>query len=153
MSDDLTFLDAGVVHVRGNGSTRFPVIDRSKAPAGRYAVVAVRLDDDPAEPLNALGDQMLADSARWFPDLHTDRSTQVVHFALGLAGEVGELVNLVKKWNRGDPVDLREAIGHEVADVLTYLLDLARSLEIDVDAAVAEKRAICESRWGKKVPR
>jgi NTP pyrophosphatase (non-canonical NTP hydrolase) len=100
--------------------------------------------------LNDLGDRMVADSERWFPKLHETDHSAAVHFALGLAGEVGELVNLVKKVNRGSTsyVDVLADLAYEVADVLVYLLDLARVLGIDVDRALAEKHAICEARWG-----
>lgn len=73
--------------------------------------------------LNDLADRGLSDSARWFPELH--RRGQIglaVHYALGLGGEAGELLEAPD-----DP--------DEFADVLIYALDLARILGGDLDAA------------------
>lgn len=97
-----------------------------------------------------LSKQYLADSERWFPDLHLTPTSQIVHFGLGLAGEAGEVANLIKKFNRGSIrlLELRDEIAHEIADVIAYALDLAAVLDIDVDEALSEKRAICEARWG-----
>lgn len=92
----------------------------------------------------------LADSKAWFPDVHRSDHHAVVHFALGIAGEVGELVNLVKKVNRGSTTfaDEMVKIQHEAADVLIYLMDIAETLGIDLAAAVEAKRAILIERWG-----
>ena len=103
-------------------------------------------------PLSTLGKAMLSDSERWFPVLHGGRHAAVTHFALGLGGEVGEVLNLIKKVNRHDfsYPEIKEALSLELADVITYLLDLATVLEIDMDVAVAEKRSICAARWDTK---
>lgn len=73
--------------------------------------------------LNTLADRGLADSARWFPELHERGQLGLaVHYALGLGGEAGELLD--------DPDS-----SHELADVVIYALDLGRILGADLDAA------------------
>jgi len=93
------------------------------------------------------------DSQHWFPDVHADDRTAAVHFSLGIAGEVGELVNIVKKANRsgrwnGYVHDHHADLRHEAADVAIYLLDLCAALNIDLAYAIDEKRAILIERWG-----
>lgn len=92
-----------------------------------------------------------AQSRRWFPELHRDKKTEVVHFALGLAGEVGEVVNIVKKWHRGDYVsiiELEAQVGDELADVQIYLMDLAQALGVDLAEEVELKTEFNEKRFG-----
>lgn len=85
-----------------------------------------------------------------------------LEWAGSLAGEVGELCNEVKKLKRhdegrvGSGGDLtREErvrrIGHEMADVLTYLDLLAATLEIDLWQASVEKFNIVSARVGSTV--
>ena len=52
--------------------------------------------------INELAERQHADSVRWFPSVHnpvdlTGREHAVMHFALGIAGEAGEIANKVKK--------------------------------------------------------
>lgn len=116
--------------------------------------------------LSAMQAKAAANSERWFPELH-DRLVwdQIIHQSLGLAGEAGEFVNLIKKLNRVlVPADAilnaslledgpqepatRLALADELADVLTYTLNLASLLGVDLVAAFERKQAICEERWG-----
>ena len=101
--------------------------------------------------LKAMGNAATANSKRWFPELHERPGIdQIVHMALGMAGEVGEVANIVKKINRyqvirpGQHADLAE----ELADVFTYLLNLATLLDIDLVTEFDRKQEICEQRWG-----
>lgn len=102
--------------------------------------------------LNELAETCLANSKRWFPAMHTATWDQVTHMTLGLAGEAGEVANLVKKVNRGSDhlSRMRPDLALELADVLTYTLNLAACLNIDLEEALATKQAICEQRWGKR---
>ncbi|HUU94050.1 MAG TPA: hypothetical protein VM238_22895 [Phycisphaerae bacterium] len=59
-------------------------------------------------------------------------------WACAMAGEVGEVCNLIKKRRRGELVDAR-AIAAELADVVTYADLLARRLDINLGMAVACK--------------
>jgi len=55
-----------------------------------------------------------------------------------LGGEVGELLNLIKKMRRGDSVSLTE-VAKEAADVLAYLDLLCVRLGIDLESATIAK--------------
>jgi NTP pyrophosphatase (non-canonical NTP hydrolase) len=92
------------------------------------------------------------DSKYWFPDIWEKPTGPTIHFALGLAGEVGELINLLKKANRkGDATKVdKEAAEKEIADIFIYLVDLAHSLGINVWDAYGVKHAELEERWGKR---
>ncbi|SHF88221.1 nucleotide pyrophosphohydrolase [Streptoalloteichus hindustanus] len=74
--------------------------------------------------------------------------------AMALGGECGELLALLQ-WHgaeeagrrvREDP-DFRRRFGHELADVLNYLLRLARNADLDLLAVAREKLAINERRY------
>jgi NTP pyrophosphatase (non-canonical NTP hydrolase) len=69
---------------------------------------------------------------------------------LALMGEVGELADLLKKKRRGDAVPYSE-IHDEFADILIYLLQLARYLRIDPSRAVAAKFNLVSIRLGSTV--
>jgi len=105
--------------------------------------------------LRDLQERAIADSRFWFPGVHETQQSSVVHFSLGIAGEVGELVNLIKKRNRDDwPMcfvggEWTEKVAHEAADVAIYLLDICAELDIDLEAAIEAKRAILIERWGQ----
>lgn len=85
-----------------------------------------------------------------------------LEWAGSLAGEVGELCNEIKKLKRADegrvgsgaetPREERiRRIGHEMADVLTYLDLLAAALEIDLWGATVEKFNIVSDRVSSDV--
>ncbi len=103
-----------------------------------------------------LGRRGLRDSEAWFPGLHDgDPFDLITHYALGLAGEVGELINLIKKANRDRagglapfPPERLDMVRAETADVLIYLLALAAMLGVDPAAAIEMKRAELIERWG-----
>lgn len=59
-------------------------------------------------------------------------------WACAVAGEVGELCNLIKKRRRGDDIQ-PSAIGDEVADVVIYLDLLCTKLGLDLTTVVASK--------------
>ena len=67
-------------------------------------------------------------------------------WACAVAGEVGEMCNLIKKENRGDKLDrdgitpiTPELIGKEAADVVIYLDMLCQRLGIDLATAIVNK--------------
>ena len=105
--------------------------------------------------LAALQQRAIQDSRAWFPAVHESQRSAVIHFGLGIAGEVGELVNLIKKanreatWNVLDGGDKwRTALAHEAADVAIYLMDICSELGIDLSDAIEAKRSILIERWG-----
>jgi NTP pyrophosphatase (non-canonical NTP hydrolase) len=112
-----------------------------------------------SENINELAANQHADSVRWFPSVHqpvtlTARQHAVQHFAFGVAGEVGEVVNKVKKFvGYGDQSNdyseewLIEELSGEIPDCIVYLLDLAAELGINLEQAMRDKRGICMRRW------
>jgi NTP pyrophosphatase (non-canonical NTP hydrolase) len=70
--------------------------------------------------------------------MRTAGSPDRVMPALGLAGEVGEYVELIKKWRyHGKDLDLDKA-AKELGDVLWYVAVAARSIGLDL-SDVAER--------------
>ena len=73
--------------------------------------------------------------------------------AVFLAGEVGELCNLIKKeWMEEFGVaksqgDKKDAIKYELADVRISLEILAKCFDVNLERACSEKLTICEARW------
>lgn len=89
----------------------------------------------------------LADSRHWFPNWEHGSMDEIVHFGLGIAGEAGEVVEHIKKHHRGDQLNVIE-LGRELADVTIYVMNLAAALDIDLAAAMDEKRERNIDRWG-----
>src|SRR5262245_13782234 len=79
-------------------------------------------DPQPLADIRAIVEQCQSDSRRWFPDTADDLGFNV----LALAGEVGELANLVKKVLRGsvDPSEVYEDMETEAADVFIYICNV-----------------------------
>jgi NTP pyrophosphatase (non-canonical NTP hydrolase) len=55
-----------------------------------------------------------------------------------LAGETGELCNIVKKIRRGDDIDVKDA-GKELADIVIYADLLATQLGLDLSECIVQK--------------
>lgn len=68
-------------------------------------------------------------------------------------GELGEAANLIKKIDRGDFTldEARPALGHELADVLSYLVILARLAGIGLSQSTVEKFNLVSERVGSPV--
>jgi NTP pyrophosphatase (non-canonical NTP hydrolase) len=79
--------------------------------------------------LEELVKQCHEDTTDWFPE----RPYDIPFLTLALAGEVGEVANLVKKVERGTHTftELKPQITEELVDVLTYLSTLFGALEVD----------------------
>lgn len=73
------------------------------------------------------------------------------NLAMALAGEAGELLEhfqwLTEQQSANLDVDKKRAVGHELADILSYLIRLAERLDIDLLAAADDKIAINERRY------
>ena len=93
--------------------------------------------------------QCVSDSNRWFGDQAAARS--LPHHTLALAGEVGELANIVKKIDRGslDPKDpkVRNMLAMEMTDVFVYLLNIAGLCRVDLEETYKVVRANNEKRF------
>jgi NTP pyrophosphatase (non-canonical NTP hydrolase) len=99
---------------------------------------------------NAKGE--LNNSSDWSP---SDKIVSIV-------GELGEAANIIKKVRRGDfglddrPPEfkgctVREAIGKELADTVTYIEHLATKLDIDLGEAVFDKFNEISARVGSPI--
>lgn len=87
--------------------------------------------------------QMLQHHRSWGPvKKYSQRELRVYFLVLALAGEVGEMANLVKKDWRGDPdyERRRQDLGKELIDVLNYGFMLAIELGIDDPIARMEHK-------------
>lgn len=99
--------------------------------------------------LTEYAQQSRDDTRRWFPDKVDD----LMHQTVALAGEVGEVANIVKKIDRGsftlkDKI-IFENLAEELIDVQIYLNNLYGILGINPDKVYAIKRAENEKRFGK----
>lgn len=68
----------------------------------------------------------------------------------GLAGEVGELGNYLKKIRRGDFTleEKREEVEDEVGDIQAYLILFCDAADIDLEGATQRKYDKVNKRWG-----
>jgi dCTP diphosphatase len=83
-----------------------------------------------------------------------DRYQNPKDLAMALGGEAGELLALLQWLTPGEAEDrarrdeaFRRDLSFEMADVLNYLLRLARSADIDLLAAAREKLAVNAGRY------
>ena len=101
----------------------------------------------PPDSLDALNARLLAFAReRDWEQFHSPKN-----LAMALAGECGELLEHFQWLTQAQSADLvpdkRQAVAHEVADILIYLLRLCERLDIDPIAAAYEKIAINEARY------
>ncbi len=78
---------------------------------------------------------------RWSEPIRDGSTAALSHNALALAGEVGELANLVKKLERGDFGfgELMASLPGELADILIYVLKIAYQSDVDLERAFLSK--------------
>ena len=116
-------------------------------------IVDLERDQRKAPWLSEMSKQCLANSRRWFPTA-TNRGDErsILHMTLGLAGEVGEVVEVIKKLDRDDAVLTgdKSELALELADVFAYLLNLAELCGIDLGVAHDAKQEICEQRYQER---
>ncbi len=100
--------------------------------------------------MGALGDlqrDLKRESDELFGDLW--RKGSRLYWATALAGEVGEVCNLVKKEAR-DNIDLSSQVGEELADVLITVSLMASSRGFDLEDLVVRKRQTVRERATSK---
>ena len=70
-----------------------------------------------------------------YPDAGRGSMVALAYVALGLAGEAGEVSNVVKKMLRDDLpyAEVRERLGKELGDLCWYIARLCAELGIDLD--------------------
>jgi len=97
--------------------------------------------------LKELMAQCDADSRRWFPGIAGDP----FFIGLAMAGEVGEIANILKKVARGSVTldEVREHLMEEGVDTLIYLSDFFTALGGDPIEVYNRKRAFNELRFGQ----
>ena len=66
------------------------------------------------------------------------------------AGELGEMVNLVKKVHRGDKIDPK-LIGKEIADTICYLDDVAAKFGLSLQKCLIDKFNEVSDRVSSKI--
>ena len=93
---------------------------------------------DLQQALEDESDEMFGD--RW-------RKGSRLYWATALAGEVGELCNLVKKEAR-DGTDLTPRIGEEIADIVISSFLTASAVGLSIEEVVARKRELIRAREG-----
>lgn len=102
------------------------------------AILRARLKKHEEEYSLTLAEFRKTNVARCNSGFTSLESESPLFYSTALAGEVGEVCNLVKKMHR-DKVDHTQAIADELADAYTYLDLLAARLGIDLDVAVPKK--------------
>lgn len=95
------------------------------------------------------------DSKAWFPDVHETPEKALIHSALGLSGETGEAVDVIKKWHRGRDLSVSDfahergdKLGSELADVAIYLLHICSATGISLADEIDKKRKANLERFG-----
>jgi NTP pyrophosphatase (non-canonical NTP hydrolase) len=105
--------------------------------------------------LNDMVRLSFADSQKWFPKMHYEKNVEelLIHFALGLAGEAGEVANKVKKFDSGTYETWAEFVAEcrdELADVIMYVFDLAAVMGVDLEEEYQAKRTVNGLRFPKE---
>ncbi len=69
-----------------------------------------------------------------YPEASTGSVNELMYCTLGLAGEAGEVANIVKKLHRdGDSAEKRENLKKELSDVMWYAARIAQALDISLE--------------------
>jgi len=108
-------------------------------------------------PLSSIGKlsiQCLDDGNRWFGDLPGVGGKDFAslrHHSLSLCGEAGEFANIIKKIDRGS-LNINDAmtrynLSMELADVFTYMCNIAGILGIDLENLYNVKRKVNDQRF------
>jgi hypothetical protein len=104
--------------------------------------------------LQQLAQQCGRDSQKYFPDIASAKHTpygRLLHDAAACASEAGELLEIVKKIDRGsweyDNEGVKAALQGEAVDVLIYVLNVFYDLGADPLKAYLKKRDYNNSRF------
>ena len=100
-----------------------------------------------ADSLDQLNERLL----RFAQERDWEQFQSPKNLAMALAGEAGELLEhfqwLTEAQSYALAPDKKQAVAHELADILNYLVRIAERLDIDLLAAADEKIAINEQRY------
>ncbi len=80
-----------------------------------------------------------------YPGALTGGPDELAYLALGLTGEAGEVANKIKKYLRGEHLNI-PAVRHELGDVLWYLARLACAMNVDFETIARQNIDKLESR-------
>ena len=83
---------------------------------------------------------------RAIPD-HTSKKDEILHWAIGLSEECGEVMSVLKHHFYGGEDLSKEELGKEVGDVLWYLSMLCTACNINIDVAAELNVAKLEHRF------
>lgn len=77
----------------------------------------------------------------WYTIPTDDSPAPLGYTALCLAGETGELANIIKKIIRGEftIIESRKKIAEELADIFAYTLKISYQMDIDLEDAYIQK--------------
>ncbi|MGV3539693.1 MAG: hypothetical protein ACO1OQ_07780 [Rufibacter sp.] len=78
------------------------------------------------------------------------RDWSLADWSNAIAGETGEMCNLIKKIRRGDGIDVQE-VGKELADIVIYADLLADQLGLDLGECVRQKFNEVSDRIGSGI--
>lgn len=97
---------------------------------------------------------MVENSLKWFPEAHTnslgDFQIDLMTTVLGIAGEAGEVADVLKKVTRGSLTleEARPLLAEESVDVFHYVCLLWVALQIDPGEEYQRKTLINDKRFG-----
>ena len=78
---------------------------------------------------------------------HIDESSDVLHAALGLSSEAGEVATTIKKWLAyGQPLDVNNIV-EELGDILWFIALMCKTLGIDMDDIAVSNIAKLYARY------
>jgi NTP pyrophosphatase (non-canonical NTP hydrolase) len=106
-----------------------------------------------------LTEQSVRRAARWHPGFPEKHNWTLGDWGNAMAGEAGEACNVIKKIRRvetdmqrrdseGDPIDLRDKLARELADVIIYADLIAAQCGIDLSNAIRLKFNEVSDQYG-----
>lgn len=76
-----------------------------------------------------------------------DKDQMLINSVMGLCGESGEAIDIVKKWfAQGHELD-RTALLEELGDIAWYLAEAARALDSDLESVLSSNIAKLKRRY------
>ena len=79
------------------------------------------------------------------PELDTDNV--LINGAMGLCGEAGEVIDIIKKWHaQGHPLD-RDKIVKELGDVTWYIAEIAHALGVSLEEVLEKNIEKLKERY------
>lgn len=104
---------------------------------------------DEVQAAQAAFDRAHVADVPFFEPITSNNLEALEHLLVCIAGEVGELANVVKKVRRGDQSleNARPAIVEESADIMIYVVKMANQIGFSLDDAFRAKLEINRERF------